>query len=71
MTLPVSARSLFDCLHAIYPNGLDHEYVWCSKGHKLGSGNISQRQVEREDKLICRKCQICSEFEDMREEVKP
>lgn len=56
-------RTLYDCLHAKYPsNGL---YITCSKGHKLGNGNIHKDKVLKGDKLICRACSLCTDFSDM------
>ena len=53
--------SILDCINAKWPaNG---GYIYCSKGHKLGSGKIHTRQVDRGDKLLCRICQICKDFE--------
>ena len=40
-----------------------NEYITCRKGHKLG--NIHKRQVDREDKLNYKICQLCTDFEDM------
>jgi len=54
--------SLYDCINARYPI-LPNEYIICSKGHKLGTGKIHIRQVDRGDKLICRICQTCKDFE--------
>ncbi len=55
--LPIS---IFDCMNAKWPQ--DNEYIYCSKGRKLGSGKIHTRQVDRGDKLLCRICQICSDW---------
>ncbi len=53
--------SLFDCQNARWPK--DNEYIYCSKGYKLGTGKIHTRQVNRGDKLICRICQTCKDYE--------
>jgi len=55
--------SLYDCLNAKWPNDSLSPYIYCSKGHKLSNGKIHTRQVNRGDKLICRVCQICKDFE--------
>ncbi len=55
-------RTLYECVNARYPV-LPDEYIKCSKEHKLGAGNIHRRQVDRGDKLLCRVCQICPDFE--------
>ena len=57
-------RSLYDCSHAKYPVPLN-EYIMCSKGHKLGSGKVHKRQVDREYTLIFKICQLCTDFDDM------
>ncbi len=54
-------RTLYDCLEARYPIP-PNEYILCRKGHKLGDGRIHIRRVDREDKLVCRVCQICKDF---------
>lgn len=55
-------RTLYDCINARYPT-TQEEYIKCSKGYKLGSGNIHKRQVDRGDRLMCRICQVCLDFE--------
>ena len=55
------AISLYDCINAKWPH--DNVFIYCSKRAKLGTGNIRTRQVDRGDKLICRTCQTCKDFE--------
>jgi len=55
--------SIFDCLNAKWPNDSLPPYIYCSKGHKLGNGKIHTRKVDRGDKLICRICQTCRDFD--------
>jgi len=55
--------SLYDCLNARYP--IRDEYIYCSKGYKLGNGNVHIRQLDRGDKLVCTICQRCEDFIDM------
>ena len=59
-------RALYDCLNAKWPR--DNEYIYCSKGHTLGTGAVHTRQVDREDKLIFKVCQDCPDFIDMNDE---
>ncbi len=49
--------SLYDCMNAIYPNGVDHHHVWCSKGHDLP--RILRYAVDKNKPLVCRVCQYC------------
>ena len=58
--MPTCIRSLWDCYHAKYPG--EGDYVICDKGHKLGSGYVHKRQVDREDKLVFRVCQLCVDY---------
>ena len=56
--------SLMDCLNAKYPSS--SEYIYCSKGHKLGDGRIHKRSLDKP--LICRACQGCKDFVSMNDE---
>ncbi len=59
--------SLMDCLNAFYPDGITrpdgitHKHIWCSKGHKLGSGHIRKESIEKP--LVCRSCQGCPDLQ--------
>ena len=54
--------SLWQCLFAKNPDGIKHHHIWCSKGHRLGSGFIRKEAVEKNKPLICRACQGCLDF---------
>ena len=60
-------RTLYDCLLAKYPDGI-HTHIYCEAGHKLGSGHIRKEDVDKGKPLVCRICQTCKDFKDMREE---
>ena len=49
--------TLNDCFNA----KIKGEYIICSKGHKLGQGEITASR--REQPLVCRICQECLDFE--------
>ncbi len=58
--------SLYDCFLARYPVPPD-EMVTCKAGHKLGQGNIHKRQVDRNDRLVFKVCQLCKDYSSMNE----
>lgn len=58
-------RPLYDCQHAIYPDGITQIYVWCAKGKRLGSGHITKADIDKDRPLVCRICQTCKDFHSM------
>ena len=56
----MKVRSLYDCFLARYPVPPD-EYVECQAGHNL-SKVVHKRQVDRNDRLIFKECQLCQDF---------
>ena len=55
--------SLWQCKNAIYPDGINHAYIWCSMGHDLGY--IPSDMVKRGKPLLCRVCNLCPDCDIM------
>ena len=55
-------RSLWECQNAIYP-GKGKLYIYCSKGHKLGTGYVNPLMAIRGQRLVFKDCQGCPDFE--------
>ncbi len=63
-------RDLYSCYNARYPT-TPASYVTCSKGHRLGQGNVRKEQVDNDARLVFKACQLCKDYEPMDSDLTP
>ena len=54
----MKVKSLYDC----YQAKVLGTKIYCSKGYKLGNGNVHTRQMDKGKPLIFKICQKCVDF---------